>query len=545
MFGAAGLLLMTTTSQAQWPTSYLNPKILSSGVNVRAAGALARPDGDVYACYDQVSAGTRALHNPRFNAEGEIVDGGLNLFPLAVDAFTEKIQILPPADPETGNLTIGAHLAKSWFGASNFTFNVQDIGLGDNWGTAYHSDTANFEYFCRTPSGAGHIIIFTPSTGELTARLGFGSTGTGFNLEGALPRNVSGVPSGHTRSLILFEKYSAHSAVPAQLWTFTTDSSVAPIALGNLSQVEDQITEHQSDSEIYTIGPNQHMITWLGTLNNTRRIYAKVVNNGGETVSPVRLIMSDIEDYKATNSTLGVPVFAGVQRNHAANPPVDTLFGGLLDPTNGIALTLPFVTGFNIKTKFIRQEASGDFSLGYSIPENGTTLLKVRRISGTSAATLWETTVADLGTASDELVERYPNTFVSAAPENVLYVMTRYDKPYSANSHFALTRLRADGRMGADAPKMPTFFHVVTAEPGNVQLEWQDNSNIETDYIIGRTLSDFANVEILGFAPANTTTYTDTTAAPNTTYTYYVAAFSSETGEYTVSEPKVAEVGAE
>jgi hypothetical protein len=190
------------------------------------------------------------------------------------------------------------------------------------------------------------------------------------------------------------------------------------------------------------------MLTWLGEGESAPRLYTKLLSPAGAELSPVQASLENVADFTATSSTLGIPVFAAVLRNPAVYPPADLLAAGLINPVNGGTVTIPVAYAAGVKVKRLRQEPDGNFSLVYSIPENGTVALKVRRISGTTGATLWETVVADLGIAGEDVVEKYPNTFVAGDGHGALFIMTRYDQPGTSNSTFKLVRLLADGRIG-------------------------------------------------------------------------------------------------
>jgi hypothetical protein len=79
---------------------------------------------------------------------------------------------------------------------------------------------------------------------------------------------------------------------------------------------------------------------------------------------------------------------------------------------------------------------------------------------------------------------------------------------------------------GDAAPSAPTDLQLAVVSSSQVNLTWTDTSNVETGYKIERaTNSGFtANLVLLGQASASATSYSDATAAPQTTYYYRVRA---------------------
>jgi fibronectin type 3 domain-containing protein len=98
----------------------------------------------------------------------------------------------------------------------------------------------------------------------------------------------------------------------------------------------------------------------------------------------------------------------------------------------------------------------------------------------------------------------------------------------------------ASNIVGVNLPTPPTAPSNVGAtilSATQIRLNWTDNSNNETNFTIQRNGTPIATVG------ANTTTYTDSTAASNQTYTYGVAAVNAAgtsafaTATITVSAP--------
>jgi len=77
-------------------------------------------------------------------------------------------------------------------------------------------------------------------------------------------------------------------------------------------------------------------------------------------------------------------------------------------------------------------------------------------------------------------------------------------------------------------PLAPTYLYAL-ADTFSVNLQWTDNSDNETGFIIQRKDGDSSSVNsflTINSVSANTTTYVDADLEPNTTYTYRVFAFN-------------------
>jgi hypothetical protein len=94
------------------------------------------------------------------------------------------------------------------------------------------------------------------------------------------------------------------------------------------------------------------------------------------------------------------------------------------------------------------------------------------------------------------------------------------------------------------APADPTSLLAMAVTSTRVNLTWTDNSSNETTYRIERSSGGGSFAEI-GTVGANATSYSDTTALPNTTYTYQVRAennglFSGYSNQSTATTPQTA-----
>ena len=76
-------------------------------------------------------------------------------------------------------------------------------------------------------------------------------------------------------------------------------------------------------------------------------------------------------------------------------------------------------------------------------------------------------------------------------------------------------------------PTAPSNLVATAASPTQVNLTWTDNATNETGFTVERCSgANCGNFAAIGGVAANATTYTDPTAAPNTTYSYRVFAFN-------------------
>jgi|GEM_PF-857341 len=83
----------------------------------------------------------------------------------------------------------------------------------------------------------------------------------------------------------------------------------------------------------------------------------------------------------------------------------------------------------------------------------------------------------------------------------------------------------------AGAITTPTFLSAHAAGLTQINLNWTDNSDNETGFIIERRASDSSFSEVYRVG-VNISYYRDTGLAPYTTYYYRVRAYNSSTGEY-------------
>jgi len=75
------------------------------------------------------------------------------------------------------------------------------------------------------------------------------------------------------------------------------------------------------------------------------------------------------------------------------------------------------------------------------------------------------------------------------------------------------------------APAAPSNLDVWGASTTQIDLVWADNATIETGFIVERSTDGGATWVEVGQAPANATSFSDTTVEPKMTYSYQVVAF--------------------
>lgn len=71
----------------------------------------------------------------------------------------------------------------------------------------------------------------------------------------------------------------------------------------------------------------------------------------------------------------------------------------------------------------------------------------------------------------------------------------------------------------------PTTLVITSVSSNKIGLEWEDNSDFESGYLLERSVGTNDNYSALAMLPANTTEYSDASVASGTTYFYCVKAF--------------------
>src|SRR5687768_7927396 len=77
-------------------------------------------------------------------------------------------------------------------------------------------------------------------------------------------------------------------------------------------------------------------------------------------------------------------------------------------------------------------------------------------------------------------------------------------------------------------PAAPNTLVVTAVGPRQINLTWKDNSTTEQGFAVERTVAGTgsSNYQTVATLPANSTSFSDTTAAPGTTYGYRIRAFN-------------------
>ena len=87
--------------------------------------------------------------------------------------------------------------------------------------------------------------------------------------------------------------------------------------------------------------------------------------------------------------------------------------------------------------------------------------------------------------------------------------------------------------MPGTPPAVPTGSSATPTGTHEVSLAWTDNAGDEFGFQVERLVSGSQEWTLLGTVAANATTYSDSSASPNTTFSYRVRAYSgSGTSEY-------------
>ena len=80
-----------------------------------------------------------------------------------------------------------------------------------------------------------------------------------------------------------------------------------------------------------------------------------------------------------------------------------------------------------------------------------------------------------------------------------------------------------------DSLSPPSGLTATSVNTSRIDLSWHDNASNETGYQVERSSDGTTWSTIAGTLPANSTTYSDASAAPGSTYYYRVRAFNGST----------------
>lgn len=151
-----------------------------------------------------------------------------------------------------------------------------------------------------------------------------------------------------------------------------------------------------------------------------------------------------------------------------------------------------------------------------------------RSLSATSGYTLIATVSANVTTYSNVGLSEYTTYYYRVCA-------------YNADGNSGYTNIAS-----AVTPlNPPTNLTATAVSSTQVNLAWTDNSSAESNYVIERSVGTASTWSVLATLPANTTTYSDTTCQPATTYYYRVKAKGSDSaycGPIAVTTPSATPV---
>lgn len=541
LLGTLTVAALTATSWAQWSTDSFYPTVVGSGWNALAGDVRFNADGTAtFAVADTNTTGAPTVRVLKMYPDGRQEELSSDISPDPLGAKKIKLLNAETSDMDADILVQFSPSELDDYGTGRATYRAQlkNGALFEDYYSSYNRFVAAFQQ-----DNVLRILTTDLIDNDMKVYADDDSDSSYVNRVDESVKDFHIGLNGTDSLYYTFTAYRAGEHTPSQVYIGQMGSLVAN-DLYSPNLVEFQDGESQSKSLWTSLqGTGSSMITWIGNYRGIHTLYSKVYDDVDELVG-VTPLLDDVVSYDVTPTTYEIPVIAAIQRDETVYPPVDTLVAGLLGPVDGVALTLPFATGFQMEVKDIRQEANGDFSIVYSAMENGTNLLKVLRVSGLTASTLWNTTVADLGAGSPELIEHFPNVSVDADPAGNLYIAARYDLGYSQYSEWQAVRVRADGQLGADPLVAPANLTVVSSLGNYVEIEWTDMTNSESIYLVARTDWDFSGLKIFNPREPDTTLQADPTAQPYTTYHYYVGVYNQYTGQLEVSGPLTVTTGA-
>lgn len=526
---------LTTCAWAQWPTDPYVPTIVGSGWNVRAGDLRVNADSTVsFAVADTNFTGDPIVKALRMHQNGNREQLYENVSPYP-DILAKKIQLL---NSETSDVDIdilanysATRLDDGGDKAATYRATVKAGVLStDKW--------SNYNRFVAAFQQGSVLRVIGTDLIDNDMKV-FATDTADSSYVDRVSENVKDYQINLNESDSLYYAFTAYRSgelTPSEIFVGKMGSLTAN-TLDTPVRAALQPEEYQSKPLWTNLqGANKTMLTWLGDYYGLKTLYSQVRDDTGVLVDTT-VLMEDVVSYAVTPTTFNIPVVAAIERDEMVYPPADTLVAGLLGPIAGEALTLPFISGFQMDVKSIRQEANGDFSIVYSTLENGTNLLKVLRVSGTTASVLWNVTVADLGLGSAEDIDHFPNVHVDGDAAGNLYLLARYDLAYSKYSEWQAVRVRANGQLGSDPLVAPINLNAPDTAGYSVKLTWTDMSNSESIYLVARTDWDFSGLKIFDALPANSSVYNDNTAQPYTTYHYYVGVYNQFTDQLEVAGP--------
>jgi len=284
------------------------------------------------------------------------------------------------------------------------------------------------------------------------------------------------------------------SAAPTPLATVATAlSSVVPAAASNLIAA--------------VTGPTQVDLNWVDNSSNEsgfRIERADVVGGVAGAFAPLTTVAANVTTYSDTTVAIGSSYNYQVFATNAA--------GDALTAATTATVTIPGLTPNAPSLLGATVISSSQVNLAWTDNSINETGFRIERNAGngftTVGSVLANVTAFNDTTALPSTTYGYQIIAVNGAID-------------SMPSNTAVATTPALG-----APAMPTLLTATVVSPQQINLGWVDNATNETGFWIQRAVGAGAMTTI-GFVIANTTTYSDLTALPSTTYNYQVVAFNA------------------
>src|SRR5688500_18121308 len=181
---------------------------------------------------------------------------------------------------------------------------------------------------------------------------------------------------------------------------------------------------------------------------------------------------------------------------------------------------------------FLHTQKNGNFAWEIAVP-NGT--YDVRPIAGDAAAvdSFYHFLAEGQTIISGRPSSPYQHWVGGNMPITVTDGrLTISNGPNAVNNKIALIEVRER------PPAAPNTLVVTAVGPRQINLTWKDNSTSEQGFVVERTIAGTgsSNYQAVATLPANSTSFTDTTVSPGTTYGYRIRAFNAIGSSYSSSQ---------
>ena len=153
----------------------------------------------------------------------------------------------------------------------------------------------------------------------------------------------------------------------------------------------------------------------------------------------------------------------------------------------------------------------GRIDLSWTNPPVGNFTILIQRKDSSSSS---YKTIAQV----DSNITSYSDTDNIETGKTYYYRIVAKDSSGNANS-------TGDYKISADVPDSPKYLTIDITSPTSFTLNWYDNLNNESGFIIERKTGNGSFVEI-ATVPANTNYYTDSTVTSSSNYIYRITAFN-------------------